>query len=182
MTQALKSRGGPYQPSNGPRSSHHLARRDSGSRSGSLRGRKRLSWTNEEGSNHPVAVDHSDRHLRSGNDGAGTRGPSRGSTCRGGACSVPCTRADSGSDDHTIARALRERAAGAGTGDLRSAFLVFVRCAYPREEADADLPTEDRAREERRIQEGPREAEEALSELRKSERGFLNPHSASFDY
>ena len=176
---ASEEPGEPYQHSNGPRNSHRVARRDRGSRSGSLRGCKRLSWTNEEGDSDSRAVGPRDRHLRS-DDGAGTRGPSRGSTCRGRACSVPCTRAD---DFHrTGARTLRERSAGTGSGDVRGGLFLFVRSADPHKEADADLQTQDRAHEGPRIQESPGEAEEALSEKRKNERGFINPHSASFDY
>ena len=169
MTQALKSPDGSYQDNNVPRTSHNLAWRGRGSRSGSLRRVKGLSWTSEEGNNGDGAdnsLDPLGRHLRS-DDGAGTRGPSRGSTCRGRACSVPCTRARSGSCSGTCP--LRDGPACASPGDIRSTIVLFVRSTDPHKEADADLQAQDRTSEERCWnQEDPGQAQEALSEKRKN--------------
>ena len=184
MTLALKSPQRRIKISNGPRNSHSPAWRGGGSRGGSLRCTQRLSRTPEDESD--VSSNAFDRHLRYDN-GAGTRGPSHGGTCRGRACSVPCTRAvprtRASIRTNTSPRPgdLRDGPASSSAGELFGAVHDLIR-GTDADEADADLQAEDRAREERcRFQEDPGEAKEALSEKRRRERGFLNPHSASFD-
>ena len=98
------------------------------------------------------------RHLRY-DDGAGTRGPSHGGTCRGRACSVPCTSTS----------AVRERPAGPCAGDVLSAINTILRSTDAGQEANADLQAEDGSSKERcRFQEDPGEAQETLSEKRKT--------------
>jgi hypothetical protein len=167
LTLALKSPPGRINVSNVPRDSHSLAWRSGGSRSGSLRCTQRLSRTPEDESGVSSSAFY--RHLRY-DDGAGSRGPSRGSTCRGRACSVPCTRASAHTrtsfraNSSTSPCDVRERPAGADAGDLLRAVYAVIRGTDADEEADADLQAKDRTGEERcRFQEDPGEAQEALS-------------------
>jgi len=107
------------------------------------------------------------RHLHY-DDGAGTRGPSRGSTCRGGACSVPCTS----SDGSTRARAnpstrtrpctsdVRDRPAGPRAGALHGPLNSRARSSDA-DKADPHLQAQDGSCEERRRSQ---EAQEALSQ------------------
>ena len=154
--------------SNGPSSSHNPAWRGGGRDSRAHRCIQGLSRTPED--ERTSCSRHVHRHLRY-DDGAGTRGPSRGGTCRGRACSVPCTRSDSS----TRARAspspdpsdVRDRPTGPGAGALYGPVHACARSSDA-DKADPHLQAQDGPRQERcRSQEDP-EAQEALSE--KSER------------
>jgi len=158
---------------NGPRDSHSLAWRSGGSRSGSLRCTQGLSWTPEDESDVGSSDIH--RHLRY-DDGAGTRGPSHGSTCRGRACSVPCTRASFRANSSSSSGDLRDGPAGSHAGDLLGPIDAVIRGSDADEEADADLQAEDRTGEEHcRFQEDPGEAEKALGEKSKTRAWVLKP-------
>ena len=164
MTLALKSPDRPYQVNNGPRTSHSLAWRSGGRYRGALRCTQGLPRTPEGESSG--CSSSSVRHLRC-DDGAGTRGPSHGGTCRGRACSVPCTRARTSTRAST--RAVRDRPAGSRAGDILGAIGDILRSSDAGQEANADLQTQDRSGEERRrFQEDPGENKKALSEKRKT--------------
>ena len=150
--------------SNGSSISRNSAWRSGGRDRRALRCIQGLSRTPED--ERTCCSRHHDRQLRY-DDGAGTRGPSRGGTCRGRACSVPCTR----SDNNTRASPgacpgtsdVRDRPTGPSAGGLHGP--VFARAwSSDADEADPHLQAQDGSREERcRSQENP-EAQEALSE------------------
>ena len=163
MTLALKCPTGPITFSNVPGNSHCRAWRSGGRDRRALRCIQGLSRTPED--ERTSCSSHLVRQLRY-DDGAGTRGPSRGGTCRGRACSVPCTNRDSS----TRARAststrpgtsdVRDRPAGPCAGTLYGPIHSRARSSNA-DEADPHLQAQDGPGEERRRSQ---EAQEALSQ------------------
>jgi len=154
--------------SNGPSNSHNRAWRGGGRDRRAHRCIQGLSRTPEDERTSCSRYVH--RHLRY-DDGAGTRGPSRGGTCRGRACSVPCTRSDSSTRARTRASTsawpgtgdVRDRPTGPGAGPLHGPVHACARSSDA-DKADPHLQAQDGSRKERcRSQEDP-EAEKALSE------------------
>jgi hypothetical protein len=153
--------------SNVPGSSHHRAWRSGGRDCRALRRIQGLSRTPED--ERTSCSRYFVRHLHY-DDGAGTRGPSRGGTCRGRACSVPCTRSDSGTSRTRASPStlpstsdVRDRPAGPCAGALHGPVHACARSSDA-DKADPHLQAQDGPCEERcRSQEDP-EAEEALSE------------------
>jgi len=154
--------------SNGSSISRNSAWRSGGRDRRALRCIQGLSRTPED--ERTSCSRYFDRHLRY-DDGAGIRGPSRGGTCRGGACSVPCARSSNSTRTSTRASTsacpgacdVRDRPAGPGAGRLHGPDLACARCADA-DKADPHLQAQDGTREERRRSQEDPETQEALSE------------------
>jgi hypothetical protein len=148
----------------GPRTSYHLAWR--------VRGRGRRDLRSSKGSFRTKEGCSSDicGHLhREG--GADTNGPGHGDTCRGRARSGSDTRAITSTRISTVGLKglLRDGTTSTRTSELLGGVVRLRGGTDVGEEADEDLPEENRSSQEHhRRQEGTGQTQEALSEKRKA--------------